>query len=75
MRILEFHKRFSNIQFFGRVYKITRIDCYLHHVCPSALVVSLSAWKTWLPTEQIFMEFGNRRLSKIYRENSSLIKT
>ena len=75
MHTLEFHKHFSNIQLFGCVYKIKRIYYYLlMSVRPSVLVVPLSAYNTWLPSEQIFMESGNRRFSQIYREYSSLIK-
>jgi hypothetical protein len=48
---------------------------FVMSVRSSVLVVSLFACNTWLPTEQIFMEFVNRGFSKVYREYSSLIKT
>ena len=48
---------------------------FVMSVRQSALVVSLCSWKTGLPTEAIFMEFGIRGFSKIYRENSSLNNT
>ena len=75
MLILQFHGHYSNIQLFGRVCKVTRIDYHLRHVCPSALTISLSAWNTWAPIEKSFMKFGITGFSKICREYSSLIKS